>query len=42
MDNEIILNRKKIYVSFIVNCDFRYSFLSIHVHVYGKIFNKKI
>lgn len=27
MDNEIILNRKKNYVSFILNCDFRYSFL---------------
>lgn len=29
MDNEIIFNRKKNYVSFIVNCDFRYFFLSI-------------
>lgn len=42
MDNEIIHNRKKYNVIFILNCDVMYSFLSIHVHVYGKIFDKKI
>lgn len=42
MDNEIIYNRKKYNVIFILNCDVMYFFLSIYVYVYGKIFNKKI
>lgn len=38
------ITEKKKYVSFILNCDFRYSFLSIHVHVYmySKIFKKNL
>lgn len=38
------ITEKKKYVSFILNCDFRYSFLSIHVHVYmySNIFKKNL